>query len=947
MPILTLNSAKINYHYSIGYDNFIISEIVNSRCSYEVPIVIRDKQTLDLYFGQSYPERGYHNELLSNGVSLFLYRPISNKKRILEEDNYISDLEERDKEYYISFELFPESTSAREEILYVDTYSGEKYIWNKDLSEYINIKNLPQNLFSEEKYESWYNRDTLRLCSNRVFDLAEKYKDGNGDDFYLLESDDESFEESELQHESSSEADSFEFFNYINKNIKIYTSNSYLDFFIVIPEGNNIPSILSMKDIYPDKSYHISVILDNGDELKNLLWLEKKSIITLINSRLSKESFLNRISSCGQIKQIRIYKEITSKYKNPIISCYPRYRSDYLVNYKKGISLVQYFSENPEYYNDIISGDRTLAFSLIFPESLTMHELRETLFYSKIIDGEEQLFGRYLGIPLPGKLKKSLLIQFSLNSSTNNEIGEDYIRAEDRVTITIDQNSTWEVVFNNIEEILSNRGYCCERLKDYPDRGLLIYSYLGSVPNIGFSNIFGLELTSEFSITHDLLSIETDSLKRIEFYSKTIGPNDDNIKVKIEPINYYPDKYRITISRFSYSEVFDLNLYETPDKDGKIESMDNIINRNSKLVRCSIFKTKPDGTLWKEGDQDGKLPIGEWELKRSIDDIPTTQKSESYWAALEYMAENTVKEDFICIPKIENFLKIDDKINYNLLGYFPEYESILEYCRLKNSQALIGNLDFYVSENFPGINETPVERTIYKRLIGIDQSDNSPIYNYVIYWEGSYRNLSLSDNHPILQSQNTYIYNYNLDTSNYLVYFFRDMSIDGIYPRPAYYLFLNGLLTGDYSISTNNISYNPPIKNSYVEEKIESELQFRKSNYLVSNGHQYFYKNYQNHSGDNIYKTTILTRFAVSKVSRTFENNKKELFDTQTVGEMKSKINQLLLGLINVYSIYSDIRLVDCIINYQTKSILIRVAVYIRELVDKPISLDIELNYIY
>ena len=132
MPLLKLNSSKINYQYSIGADNFIISEVVNSTCSYESPIVIRDKQTLDIYFGQNYPGRGYHNELLSSGVSLLLQRPISNKERAYSGEfsfdlNKLREEDNKNIKSYLCFSEFPDV--GEENTIYKDSYTENEYLY--------------------------------------------------------------------------------------------------------------------------------------------------------------------------------------------------------------------------------------------------------------------------------------------------------------------------------------------------------------------------------------------------------------------------------------------------------------------------------------------------------------------------------------------------------------------------------------------------------------------------------------------------------------------------------------------------------------------------------------------------------------------------------------------------------------------------------------------------
>ena len=167
MPYIHLNSSKINYQYSIGDDLFIISGIVGSSCSYNSPKVIRTKHELDLYFGRSFKERGYFNELIDNGVSLLLYKPISTERRS------IAKIPEIGKDY-LCFDEFPQIGSENE--YYRDSYSGEKYVWDSESEAYINIKDLPENIYSEDLYESWYNRDTLRITSEEKINITELEK---------------------------------------------------------------------------------------------------------------------------------------------------------------------------------------------------------------------------------------------------------------------------------------------------------------------------------------------------------------------------------------------------------------------------------------------------------------------------------------------------------------------------------------------------------------------------------------------------------------------------------------------------------------------------------------------------------------------------------------------------------------------------------------------------
>lgn len=64
------------------YDDFMIfSEVPDSQISFESPKLVRSITDLDIWFGKDFKQRQYYEELLGyGGVSLFLYKPIKNKK---------------------------------------------------------------------------------------------------------------------------------------------------------------------------------------------------------------------------------------------------------------------------------------------------------------------------------------------------------------------------------------------------------------------------------------------------------------------------------------------------------------------------------------------------------------------------------------------------------------------------------------------------------------------------------------------------------------------------------------------------------------------------------------------------------------------------------------------------------------------------------------------------
>lgn len=896
MPYIKQNTSKINYQYSIGADTFIVSGIVDSKCSYKSPVIVRDKQSLDIYFGKSFPERNYFIELLEMGVSLLLYKPVSSEKRILSEyldlTKFLEYIPSRENPEY-----FPKGGADTEEQRYIyrDYETKENYIWDESLGEYVNIKNLPQNLYLEENYLSWYNRDTLRLCSKDKFEYHNKYQiDKHFEDKIFSEIDYVEPDKGLLREVH------LNFYNELDEEIKLYIKpdKDTEHFLSLIPGNNCIESSIYLKDLFSGGNFRVSIKFDDNSLLENLYWFRDTSLLDLIQS--SKTDF----SNLGQIETVLITGEFNSNYDNPIECCYPRYKTDDSFVYQ-GQSLSQHFLENPSYLKEVLKDQRTLSFKFSFDKSILIEN------------------SSYICIPSPKSNENALILYYNDEENIKYPFSSSLINKIIKINI---KDKNWDEILEETLIKFQDLGY---KSISSLENSLILYSEYGTIISSSFTNINGIIISPNQGITHDILSQETENYKRIEFYSKTIGPSEDNIKIKIEEVDYREDRYKITVSRFGYSEIYEGNLYDEPDQDGKIQSLDSIINERSRLIECRLFREKSNGSIWRKGDIAGKLPIGEWSLKRAYSEQTS---SSMYWESLEHLRNFEVKEDFILIPEIERFL--NSSTNYDIIGYFPEYQDLLNYCTEKNCQALIGNLNFGIKNEYPTVNESPEERMIY---------NSGGMYK--VYWKGKYHTLSLSSNSLILKWGNTFIYNYNEDYDNRLVFFYRDMLLMGKFPRPAYYIFLKGILTGVYSLTSLKLIYDSPLIDPYKEEDYEKVFTIKKSNYLLDNGQYFFYKNYQNHPGNGVYNTTILTRFAVGKVSRTLENNKWVFLGKQLRGDIRKSIEGLLLKLKTKYSLYKSISLIDFQIDHSNNSIIIRLNLQLKELVDKPVKLDIELNY--
>ena len=70
MAYVKLENTQINYKSEVRTDKWILSQIINSDCSYKNPILIRTEQDLELYFGNSYKDFQYHREYHTLQTSL-------------------------------------------------------------------------------------------------------------------------------------------------------------------------------------------------------------------------------------------------------------------------------------------------------------------------------------------------------------------------------------------------------------------------------------------------------------------------------------------------------------------------------------------------------------------------------------------------------------------------------------------------------------------------------------------------------------------------------------------------------------------------------------------------------------------------------------------------------------------------------------------------------------
>lgn len=129
---LKLGTIGLNYTTDTT-DFMIVSEVVDSQLSYEKPIIVRNANELDIWFGKNFSSRNYFEELLKRGIVLYLYKPISTEK--LKNKDYI-DLDSfiEYPEVFETAELLPLPKNINENDLYKAFVISENswYIWKNE-----------------------------------------------------------------------------------------------------------------------------------------------------------------------------------------------------------------------------------------------------------------------------------------------------------------------------------------------------------------------------------------------------------------------------------------------------------------------------------------------------------------------------------------------------------------------------------------------------------------------------------------------------------------------------------------------------------------------------------------------------------------------------------------------------------------------------------------------
>ena len=403
----------------------------------------------------------------------------------------------------------------------------------------------------------------------------------------------------------------------------------------------------------------------------------------------------------------------------------------------------------------------------------------------------------------------------------------------------------------------------------------------------------------------------------MEVTGKTIGKAsdlDDSCLIWVEVEKTIDSMYRISCGRYEYSETYEGSLRPGNGE----ERLDHKITRESKLIRINFLNPNKE------------LRTGRWILRGGTKEKVTR---EMYWEGLDAVYNDQsepVYPDYHMVPRLSDY--IDTKQVPKDYNYYLEYKKFLEYSKEFGTQFLFTN-----TKPFDSIIEYPdksflqgsgKERTVYRY-----EGDGW-------CWEGgSWRQLTIAEL-EIAEASGDHIYNYLGDSDNRLLWFYQGMELYG-YPRPGWYVYIRGLLLDEFSATPKDIQYPLITTNPYSPEDIETSLESRKCNYMVCNNQMYYYKKYFNGKD---YVTTGWMRFVIGKVGRELEKHKWDYLGQRMMGRVRDKITGLL-NRIGEIGIIDRISLRSFIPSLENNSLDLEIDIYVNDLVDNNIKLDITINY--
>jgi hypothetical protein len=1006
MAYLKLNSAKLKRTRAPGNDFVIFSQVIGSQSSYEIPKKVTNLDSLHKWFGTDYPDYLYHSELLGKGATLFLYKPVSLEKKkdtesyldysgfgvydeniytdaseipvppdrliyrildygtkdsirelILKDGHLVPKSEALDQSPYVlddllypeESDIIPETVDRRHllhQVLSETTGNIDYFVWIDEVSEYINVNLLPQNIGVADRSTTWNNRDTLVLTGPVLRDDPEgtyvypshpRYSDTDVPE-EILEIDQERL--GIIQSNS---------LRYDIENSRHYVYALDLDFSGVTEWGRDyyicfyVGHDQTRKMIYFDQSglvpnadfvregsdyrYLINPTGKTHDQIVQEIWEILESQKDTLESRQNKV-VLHRVGT----------KTLWSEYPIPN-DCFFKL---------PGFKVIW----NERIHHDIVAQAAPEWRLKITPRTVGRHQdqisvkiekLRTPGWWQMTVDrsgaGTEVHTGTLFHIDGDGHdcleyvvNRDSELIRLKINPFHN---GQRWKPLDSKGIITDLAQKYLEVRY-------------CPETQQYYQNGQVIPNpdlpegtwYLkGAVLEEWGPKEYqrALDAMAESDIKEDFLMIPriTDfrsepDLTNLSWYPEyeiiygyckevncqaVISNRDIGEEVEAESPELFMKSIREPKENWTYKVVIPGIQYSDPI----------CVNPNHQTDIGVRYLT----TEYSLSDSNTVAPSKRWKTvipDRGANQYIWTRTSVTYY-------DNTV-----------------DQIEPKVL--MPSDTSEAEY-RLSESPTKLTSGDAWSSD-------TPNWRAGTYLWVRHKILWSNPKTTLYYRWTGSTWTQVIIGREFCNPWLNEFIWNYisctdslenpkDLDPDNRLVYFYREITSPSGETRPAYYAFLDGILTDTHNFDRADLMYESPISDPLYltdsEVAMDVALESKKSNFLVSDGYGYYYRKYFNHTGDGQFNTSILCRFYQSKLSRDLDRRKWDMISALTTSKAIEVVQGVLDSFTASFKLVAYAVLDEYQVDRQSGSIDLWITMRSKELVDKDINLNITLNY--
>ena len=882
-----LGNIKVNRTSSID-DFMIFAEVVDSKMSFEEPVIVRTPNELDIWFGRSFTGRDYLRDLLQSGVSLYLYKPVSlksdfsnyidiNSYDIYEEEvifykrsdlpeigeldkkynlngEYvvylegigwvelarISDYVERPKDNYIPYtqpkyfatkDSLPDAglPGVRYGVGHPDV-SVTWYIWLHE--SWVDENELPQNI--ENESASLNNRDVLALTSVGV----------NGAPEYIYP---------EYDEESKS----------LRKPTKKYSDIAPE----IIPDPDDV---VSGKYTYALRVKMSGEALGKGylriDDLNYLNVLEKATLLYKdvdleeIGKEYKKKTGkdLNKYYSTSRsiINFNNIYEGFFNKqYKLENIDS-----KEFLAYNTKAPLLYRNFNTIP---NVSVAPDIKANYNIL---SEAFFDVADVFMWSKTIGTDIDPYDEEKNIKIKIEETGYLTYRFTITRYDYTEIYEGSLfpePGEERIDSMISRYS--KLIYCEIKE--GTKGI---RVGDFTLRGADCEDYDKDMYWKSLDLMTREEIFPDYILVPDINLYVDDISSGYDFYSEYLKfldiAKELNCQVLIQN-NIYPVRDVEDISKIQERNIIYRVVYEYW-----------MLNDNNRLVKIDLE------------DLDGILSSKLYEVVE-VESISNPEAGYIYKKPTEDYRYYLNERDRTGSQQLLTFLEIGSDYTFNYKG---DKENRLIY--------FYDSMEVY-GERRPG---------------------------YFAYLYGLLTNIfSLSTTEILYNPPVNYAYDFPYEIK-YLDNLPDIMKKDVVYVVDGKY-YLNGAeITSEKTISA--------IKDNIKKESLEKF----KSNYLVCNNQIYYYRDYK--SGKD-FDSTAWMRFAVSKIYREIQKNKWRYLSLKNLATIRRNILAVLNRITANFSLISSINLTMFNPKMENNFLELTIETNVADLVRENIVIDLIINY--